>query len=250
MDKLFDLARRLWGLIQRGWNWLRSLFERVIQFITGRPDQPSEGQAELPAQTAQPRPAVQAAPTSSPTLPTATAEDPEATDDETALARMLASEDQSQPAKIVIGWIAVQKQRARKTTMYNLLTKGRGYGPQDRTASGGGAMYASTAKKPTPPDRKLARGLLDRSVMPSAAIRAHKPGGWVERGQGVSDEKILNKQKDWNEGIYASIAGTKWVLFSSDTKPISVPKDSTATQVLDALPTVPAVDNRDDRAVA
>ncbi len=179
----------------------------------------------------------------------------DATDDETALARMLASEvDERRPRareeRIIMGWLTSQRARNRKDrSIYSFVTTGKGYGPQwdDR--------YASTANRPTAVTRALARELLAGAVQPSAAIRRHRPGSWIERGQGVSDEAILLKQaetytspktgkpvKGFGEGIYARVAGTRWVLYSRDAPPISLAPFLTATARLDAVPTVPALD--------
>lgn len=192
---------------------------------------------------------------SEPALSPASTNPDDATDDETALARMLASEvsDRSRnarAARIVIGWLTMVRARRRKNpSIYALVTSGRGYGPQwDH-------RYASTAEKPTAETRSIARLLLSGAVQPSAAIRKHRAGSWVERGQGVSDEALLLKQgktyvspKDgktktgFDEGIYARLEGTRWVLYSHDTPPLSLAPFSTATARLDAVPAVPAVD--------
>lgn len=243
VDVLFALAQRLLQLVESGWAWVRDLYQRVVSRIQAflfppvpqraAPASPSAAPASQPAR-----------PTTNPvaTTPAPSKEAANDNSDETALARLLASEDQSRDAKIVIGWITVQKQQARKVTLYQLLTHGYGYGPQDRRAQKQGVMYASTAQAPTASDRELARGILSGAIVPSAAIRARKPGAWVERGQGVTDAKILQKQADWKEGIYGRVAGTHWLLFSADAPKLTAKPGQSAAQVLDAVLEVPAVD--------
>lgn len=236
VDVLFALAQRLWQLVESGWAWVRDLYLRVVARIQAAlfPRAPQRA-APTPQQSAPAPGNVETAPTS---LPAAAGD----TSDENALGRLLASEDRSRDAKVVIGWITVQKQRARKQTLYQLLTRGLGYGPQDRRAQKQGVMYASTAKPATASDLELARGILSGEVKPSSTIRAHKPGAWVERGQGVADAKILQKQADWKEGIYGRVAGTRWLLFSADAPTFSAKPSQTAAQALDTVPEVPAVD--------
>lgn len=166
----------------------------------------------------------------------------DASDDETALARMLASEDSRRAVKVVLGWLAVQTARRRKVSLYKLLTGGSGYGPQVR---GDVVHYASTRRRPSAQDRDLARKLLSGSLQPSAAIRRHKPGAWVQRKvkPSVSDDYILHLQEGFEEGIYGRIAGTEWVLYSRDTPKIALVPFPNATARLDALPQVPALDS-------
>lgn len=213
------------------------MFDRLVGLIVG----PSPQQLPSVEPMAIERAPAVPTPRPSPVIPL----DPDATDNETALARMLASETRSYPAKVVIGWITIK--RARQTPLYQFLTKGQGYGAQDRRTDGKGIMYASTAKVPTSEDRRIARDLLSGSLVPSSAIRAHKPGAWVERGQSVSDEALISRQTTWKEGIYAQLAGTKWVLYSSDTKPIQVDQGQTASQALDSLPVVQGIDTSEQK---
>lgn len=170
-------------------------------------------------------------------------------DDETALARMLASEDERRDLRVVVGWITTQRALRSGRSLYDFLTRGKGYGPfyvwevnsageRVRKASG---RHASTAAEPDASTRALARAILDGRAVPSAAILKHVPGSWVERDVTLTDEQIINKQKDYKEGIYAQIQGTKWVLFSRDTLPINIAPFATATDRLNALPKVPAV---------
>ncbi len=194
----------------------------------------------------------------------------DSTDDETALARMLASEDRrSYGARVVIGWMAAQ--RGKKYGLYAMLTKGHGYGPQLR---GDEAYYASTAQLPRQEDRDLAVAILDKRVQPSQQIRSHGPGGWIERhilgkqtGQPLTpaeeDARLMEMQGRWKQGIYGRVGS--WYLFSSKA-PILLPdqveavmvaranKDTAAQaearatlaalapSVLDQVPSVPALD--------
>lgn len=168
----------------------------------------------------------------------------DATDDETALARMLSSEvsqkgkspAQIREERIVVGWITVQRaRRHKKLSLYQFVTNGKGYG-------GSVGRHASTAEKPTAATRELARQLLAGTVQPSAAIRKHQPGSWFERDQGEPDDRLIAMQAAWNEGIYARVAGSKWMLYSRDTPPIALAPGLTARARLDAVPTVPALD--------
>ena len=131
---------------------------------------------------------------------------------------MLVSETRDPGARVVLGWIALQVARRRGVSIFQLLTQGQGYGPQNR---GGVAFYASTRQAATPDARDLAWKLLSGQVQPSEAIRAHQVGAFVEQGQGLSDDQILALQKRWNEGIYGRIQGTRWFLFSRDTPAVA-----------------------------
>lgn len=229
--------------------WLRRIWSTAQQLLSlGTLEAPAETARPEPASPARPEPASPAQP--APAEPAREPSAPDAATDETALARMLASEDRSTPAKIVIGWITVQRARARKSTLYQMLTGGLGYGPQDRRAQGQGVLYASTAKRPAHADLELSRDLISGKVQPSATIRAHAPGGWVERGQGTSDEQLIRLQDQWGEGIYARLKGTKWFLYSRDTKPIKPSGNQTAGNLLDQVAEVPATDLASQAAVA
>lgn len=168
--------------------------------------------------------------------PVTTPSGDDAHDDETALARMLASEDpRNRNAQIVIGWLTRERAHRAHMSIYDFVTAGKGYGHQ-------AGRHANTAERPTAQTRELARAILREEVRPSLAIRRHAPGSWVERQQGVSDEDIVDLQQHWHEGIYARVAGTKWVLYSRDTAVIQVAPYLGARERLDALPQVPAVD--------
>lgn len=164
----------------------------------------------------------------------------EAPTDETALARMLASEPRFQSARELIGWLTIQRARARSLSVYQLLTQGKGYGPQDRGERGGGSMFASTARRPSAADVQLARALLSGEVQPAEAIRQRIPGRWIERGQSLSDAEILARQVRWGEGIYARVQGTCWLLLSSSVSPLQTTTTHSASDILNLVPEVPA----------
>lgn len=237
--RIIDWVRRI---VASALVWLRRIGLAARQMVS-----PVIGRGADATGPAQPTAPVQPA---NPATDKSEATPAEATTDDVALGRMLASEDRSPPAKTVIGWISVQRARTRKTTLYQMVTGGHGYGPQDRRAQGQGVLYASTAKVPSAADLELARGLLSGTVQPSATIRAHAPGGWVERGQGTSDEQILKLQDQWGEGIYARLKGTKWVLYSRDTKPIKTLPNQSASEFLDHIAEVPATDIMTQTAAA
>lgn len=169
------------------------------------------------------------------------------TDPETALARMLASEDRRREIRILVGWISVQ--RAKGRNLYDFITSGKGYGVQKRP---GGVVYAGTSENPTPDTRALAAGILNGSLVPSAKIRSVRLGSWVQRkqkqgGVAVTDEDILQKQTKWKEGIWAQVTvkgkETGWMLFSAEKPIIRISSAApTAKAVLDAVPKVEALD--------
>lgn len=220
-------------LLGRGLSVLKSLWRAFVSLFDISPSTPELDQS---------------AKQSPPELP------PVADDDHSDLntiGRMLASEDRNPDIKAVIGWIGIQKAKASKRSIFDYVTSGKGFGPQDRRDRGQGIVYASTAKKATPSDLRIAAALLDGSLMPSAQIRAKRPGGWIERGTKIiADEKIINKQKEWNEGIYARIANSKWVLFSPQAPKVFPQSNQSATALLDSIPEVPALDDADQRKVA
>lgn len=167
---------------------------------------------------------------------------PDSRDDETALARVLASEDSRRELRIVIAWITWQRAKRSKKSIYDFVTSGLGYGRNER--SNGVIVNASTHEKPTAETRQIAREVMAGRLYPSEAIRKHRPGSWVERDvlKSLDDEAIIKKQTKWKEGIYAQILGSKWVLYSSDVPPIQIAPFKSAKQRLDALPRVAAVD--------
>lgn len=232
----------LWSVLSRLWGVVTSTVSRVVEAVTGVvrrtlawlfPASPMDRALEQVAADGIREEAT----------------GPEwAKDDETALARMLASEDRNGSIKVVIGWITVQKARRASKSLYDVVTSGKGYGPQDRRHLGQGVVYASTARTPSKRDRELARGLLNGTIQPSAEIRAKKAGGWIERDQGVPDERILAFQDKWNEGIYARVQGSRWVLFSPDAPRLVPQPGQSAGQALDGLPPVLAIES--ERAVA
>lgn len=168
----------------------------------------------------------------------------DAEDDETALARMLASEvgendPNSLGARAVIGWITIQVARRRKRPIFDVVTAGHGYGVQKEP---GIKRYASTQKPPTAKTRELAKQLLAGELLPSAVIRGKKPGAWVERDQGVSDASILRLQNTFDEGIWARVDGTKWMLYSPAAPKIDIESPLNPGARLDDVPTVAAID--------
>lgn len=217
------------NLLGRGLDLLRSLWRALTGLLS-----PAEPAPALPAAT----------------KPGAAADDDHS--DVNALGRMLASEDRNQDIKTVIGWITIQKAKSAKKSLFDFITTGKGsYGPQDRRDQGQGIVYAATTKQATAADLSLARSILDGSALPSAAIRQRRPGGWVERKTKItSDERIIAKQKEWNEGIYARIANSNWVLYSPQAPKIFPRSDQSATDVLDSVPVIPAVDDSNARKVA
>lgn len=256
VEALLRFAGRLWDEVCAGWDLLRGLLsglgERLRSLVTLVKNLASEAAVGfLPgftspaavasaASAAKARPESKAAPVEASSAATSRAADD--TSDETALARMLASEDPRVPVKTALGWLTIQQAQARKQTVHELLTRGHGYGPQDRRAKGQSTMYASTAEEPTKEDRTLARVLLTGGLLPSFAIQQHQPGRWVARGAALSDEKLLEKQNGWHQGIYGRIAGTLWYLFSPDAPKRTAKPGQTARQVLDAVPEVAGMD--------
>lgn len=194
LEVLRLVAQQLWRRLQAGWAWVRDLVRQVgthmwavlfgaepdretssasARTATAEGPSPSTSAPVTPAEVPpNPRAFASALATSAETPTRDTADDP---GDETALARMLASQERPRDAKIVAAWFAVQKQRTRKHSLYQMLTNGKGYGPQDRKGQNLGVMYASTAIPPSPTDRLLARGILSGDIRPSVAICAHKP---------------------------------------------------------------------------
>lgn len=144
------------------------------------------------------------------------------TDDLTALARVLASEDdKSTTARVVVGWITAQKAAKQGLTIYQLVTRGDGYGRQKRP--GRPAYYASTAARPREADLDLADGILSGLLEPPQRVKELGIGGWIERGQLAAQTgrsispaedaaRILSFQWKWDEGIYGRI--DNWYLFS------------------------------------
>lgn len=140
-----------------------------------------------------------------------------------ALGRMLASEDtRNDGARVVIAWQAVQTAARGRISLFWLLTRGDGWGKQARDT--GKRYYAATSKSARPEDLELARRVISGELRVSPQIEAAGAGGWYERGQlggqlgrkippAEQDARLMEKQADWREGIYARLAGTKWFLF-------------------------------------
>lgn len=169
--------------------------------------------------------------------------DPDAQEVE-ALSRMLASEDnKSEGARTVIAWMAVQAARSRHISVYWLLTRGDGYGPQVRA---GKVYYAATSKTATDDDRQMAADVLGGRAVPSLAIVQAGPGGWVERWQlgaqtgkkltkAEQDARLLEKQAAWGEGVYARLAGTQWYLFSRSRPQLDAQQAAVSNQARKVL---------------
>lgn len=199
-----------------------------------------------------------------------------ARDDETALARMLASETGDPNARVVVGWIALQFARRRKVSLFKLLTADSGeYGPQKLA---GVIRYAATTKSPTAETRKLAQELLAGELQPSEAIRAHGLSPWVEwlparlssdekKGLGPEAQQVLLAQReDQNAvnvlkfqkplpgnkgnfgGIWGRIAGTRWFLFDRRAPIIEYEsRKGGPARALSSVPKVEALDAKSRR---
>lgn len=169
----------------------------------------------------------------------------DAIDDETALARMFASETESDPARIVVGWLAIQAAQRRKQTIFELLTLPLGvYGPRKIN---GAERYADTRHPPTQHTRQLANAVLRGVLTPSRAIRKHPRASWVEQLKPDEEHarQVLAAQGKFG-GIWARIDGTRWFLYDSNAPRIGV-GSTNAQQVLRA---VPAVSPTDDERVS
>lgn len=140
--------------------------------------------------------------------------------DEEALARMLASESDSEDVRLVLGFLTVRRAAYLHRSVARLLTGDSGsYGPQKR---GGKIYYASTRKPATEATRLLAQQLLSEDVRPNRLVRGLKPGAWVEGGRGgAPDSRLLGLQERFGEGIYARIAGSAWYLYSEDAPQVA-----------------------------
>ena len=171
-------------------------------------------------------------------------ENPNGTDDETALARMLASEDDdNESAQIVIGWLAIQTAKRRKQSLFDRLTDGKGYGLR---VIDGKSRYAATHRAPTPQTRRTAAALLAGEVLPSAAIREHPAASWVELDKKKKDTdeaaaEILRQQRRFGR-IWGRIAGTRWYLFDEKLQPSLAWTKATAKKVLGSVPSIPATE--------
>lgn len=195
-------------------------------------------------------------------------------DDETALARMLKSEDPDLGPRVVIGWITLQIAQRRKISVFKLLTGKPGeYGPQtlDRVS-----RYAATTYPPTPETREIARQLLGQLLRPSQAVRAHGASPWVEwlkpsltkaeRAQHLDAATVARLLAERNDrlavnvlreqhafgdrkqfgdfgGIWARIAGSRWFLFDKKT-PITdyESRPGGPAAALEKIPLVEALD--------
>lgn len=213
----------------------------VLRSRTSSAPAPAPAPSSVPPVAAPP-----AAPPAQPPPAQGGQKDDNATDPETALARMLASEDPRRAIRILVGWITIQ--RAKGRDLYKFITSGKGYGPQKRE---GFVVYAGTSEKPTAATRDLAAQLLAGTLQPSAKIRAVKLGSWAQRKQTqggikVTDERLIEKQKEWEEGIWAQVAiggkPTGWLLYSKEKPFVKVAAGNSAAQALDEVPLVEALD--------
>lgn len=132
--------------------------------------------------------------------------------DVNALARMLESETSNQYAREIIGYITVQVAKRRKISIYQLLTNGKGWGPQDRRPNNG-IMYASTRKVAKQQTKELAKDIIDGNFGVPDIVKQNI-GAWYEKLPNVSETDLINRQYSWDEGIYAKIKGTNWYLYS------------------------------------
>ena len=167
---------------------------------------------------------------------------PDDTDDETALARMLASETESYGARVVIGWMLIRTARTRRQSLYQRLTDGKGYGPRKL---GGVSRYAASDKPPTAETRLLARRILSGELQPSAKIRALGHSPWVEdltRTERSAAELLRNQTAPANfGGIWARLRGTRWFLYSAQKPPLSW-QAGKAQEALDQVQAIDAID--------
>jgi len=173
--------------------------------------------------------------------------DPDATDDVTALARMLASETADRGARVVIGWMTIQTARRRNLSLYERLTSGKGYGPQVKD---GVVRYASTAKPPTPQTMALAAQLISGAVKPSEKIRSQGQSAWVEdlaQTESSADDLLRKQTKPADfGGIWARLRGTHWYLYSPKAATVRWEPGSARL----ALSAVPVLDPLDASLVA
>lgn len=181
--------------------------------------------------------------------------DPEAHDDQTALARMLESETAIFRERVVVGWIAAERAKRLKISVFQELT-GRAavYG---RQVVGDEIRYASTRLPPTAESRALARDILAGIVRPSEEIRGRGLSPWVElRYPKRNDPALvesraahllrlqtpLGKHGDFG-GIWGRVIRSNWFLYSRRAPILKVRAgDGSALAALDSVPLVPALD--------
>lgn len=181
--------------------------------------------------------------------------DPEAKDDQTALARMLESETDVFRERVVVGWIAAERAKRLKISLFQELT-GRA-GVYGRQVVGDEIRYASTRLAPTAESRALARDILAGVVRPSNEIRSRGLSPWVElRYPKKPDPALLEsraahllrlqtpigKHGDFG-GIWGRVTRSNWFLYSRKSPIIKVGAgDGSALAALDAVPLVSALD--------
>lgn len=187
--------------------------------------------------------------------------DPEARDDQTALARMLESETPSLRERVVVGWITVQRARKLGIPIFEMITRPvPRYGPQKLD---GKIRYAATASAPSAEARAVARDLLAGKLRPSRQIRERGISPWVEllfpknKDQGelnrraehlVALQKPIGKSEGNFGGIWARVADSEWFLYSKDAPIITDDgRPGSALVALYQVPTVPALDIEQER---
>lgn len=187
-----------------------------------------------------------------PTLET----DPNGKDDQTALARMLASETSDKRVQVVIGWITLTRARRLRLSVFRMLTGLSGeYGSR---VLNGERRYASTSQPPNRDSRTLAQQLLDGQVQPAEAIRKHGISPWVEllfpnppdatelerrAQQLLAVQRPIGKRGDFG-GIWARIEGSNWYLYSRSAPIVAVRSpEQTALARLSAVPVVAPLDS-------
>ena len=181
--------------------------------------------------------------------------DPHSTDDQPALARMLESETDVFRERVVVGWIAAERARRLKISLFKELTGAAAvYG---RQVVGDEIRYASTRLSPTAESRALARDILAGILRPSAEIRSRGLSPWVElRYPKKPDPALLEsraahllrlqtpigKHGDFG-GIWGRVTRSNWFLYSRSSPVIKRGAgDGSALAALEAVPLVPALD--------
>jgi hypothetical protein len=187
--------------------------------------------------------------------------DPDARDDQTALARMLESETPSLRERVVVGWITVQRARKLGIPIFEMITRPvPRYGPQ---ILDGKIRYAATGSAPSAEARAVARDLLADRLRPSRQIRERGISPWVEllfpknKDQGelnrraehlVALQKPIGKSEGNFGGIWARVADSEWFLYSKDAPIITDDgRPGSALVALYQVPTVPALDIEQER---
>lgn len=185
--------------------------------------------------------------------------DPNSSDDQTALARMLESESSSFRERIVIGWIALMRARRLGITIFQMLTgKQAKYGPR---ILDGVRRYASTVAQPSRDARATARDLIEGKLQPSEEIRRRPDSPWVElippqpsnaevlearARELIRVQKPIGDRGDFG-GIWARISGSNWYLYNKKSPIIAVNSGDTAVKTLEMVPVIAALDTEKQR---